>query len=692
MKRTFFFLILLLSLLPKSRAQLDVEHFIPPLYSRIALADHCGAHYLVLATDVQESFYVSIFEGNVLIDSVKISQQHPYKYNLGYGHQAIGIIPTRKLNTVLMREGLHLKARSPFFASIRHRAKHQGAALTSKGRYALGKRFRVGFLFSYDADNACSTCSNFCGVMATEDDTHVFISDIAKGIFFAKGEKPVNKEGEYVHFVLNKGESYVVAVHSDDLYTDANALTGTLITSTKPIAVNTGSWLARAPHTTLDHDIGFDQIIPERMLGKEYLFIKGEGVNELEKPVLIATKDQTTLHINGRKYKKSMDAGEVFSLKGEEYTPNGNMHIASSEPIYVYQNTAGAQGLMTAGFNLIPPIIPCSYNNIVRITDIKLVADSVVLQIIAQTGQDVSIVDVDRNELLFRANDSKSNVTSNERSQWVTYKYNLPTYVNDVSIRSTGTINAGLCYHSAYLGAASYLSGHARGPILINKGSDYLSSSDSTVLHIINHEGYSSFKWFLDDELIASKEEPFLKVSKAGAYTAIGVVENDVRCTETSISDPYELYSEERKINNTIEVNNLHAHDALFHASLVDHDHIVHYLVSPFYFDRDDASLDSLSLQRLQKLVKELQALEGFQRIDVIGHSDCLGSDEYNQKLSLNRAQVVVEVLKNYGLEDTQLITKGMGAMNLYIDCQCEECTEEQHQKNRRVEIKLLYE
>jgi len=692
MKRTFFFLILLTSFLPKGKAQLDVEHFIPPLYSRIALADHCGAHYLVLATNVEESFYVSIFEGNVLIDSVKISQQHPYKYNLGYGQQAIGIIPTRKLNTVLIREGLHLKASSPFFAAIRHRAKHQGAALTSKGRYALGKRFRLGFLFSYDEDHTCNTCSNFCAVMATQDDTHVFISDIAKGIFFAKGEKAVTKEGEYVHFVLNKGESYVVAVHSDDLYTDANSLMGAHITATKPIAVNTGSWLARAPHTSLDHDIGFDQIIPERMLGKEYLFIKGEGVNELEKPVLIATKDGTTISINGKKYKKSIDAGEVLSLKGEDYTLDENLHITSSEPIYVYQNTAGAQGLMTAGLNLIPPIIPCSYNNMVRITDIKLVADSVVLQIIAQTGQEVRIIDVDRNELLFKANDTKSNVASKERSQWVTYKYNLPTYVNDVSIHSTGTINAGLCYHSAYLGAASYLSGHARGPILINKGNDFLSPYDTTVLHIINHEGYRSFKWFLDDELITTKDEPFLKVAKAGVYTVMGIVENDAQCSEVSVSDPYELYSEERKIHNTIEVNNLHAHDALFHASLVDHDHLIHYLVSPFYFGRDDASLDSLSLERLQKLVKELQALEGFQRIEVIGHSDCLGSDEYNQKLSLDRAKVVVEVLKKYGLADTQLMSKGMGAIQPYIDCQCEECTEEQHQKNRRVEIKLFYE
>ena len=66
------------------------------------------------------------------------------------------------------------------------------------------------------------------------------------------------------------------------------------------------------------------------------------------------------------------------------------------------------------------------------------------------------------------------------------------------------------------------------------------------------------------------------------------------------------------------------------------------------------------------------------------GHADQRGSDAYNKKLSLKRAQALVNILaERGGVDKSRLIARGLGEANLL----CTEETEECYQKNRRVEV-----
>ena len=47
-------------------------------------------------------------------------------------------------------------------------------------------------------------------------------------------------------------------------------------------------------------DLGFDQIVPLEKTGKEYIFVKGIGTDELERVLLVAHSDQTQIFLNGR--------------------------------------------------------------------------------------------------------------------------------------------------------------------------------------------------------------------------------------------------------------------------------------------------------------------------------------------------------------------------------------------------------
>ncbi|AGH81007.1 outer membrane protein A [Psychromonas sp. CNPT3] len=81
-------------------------------------------------------------------------------------------------------------------------------------------------------------------------------------------------------------------------------------------------------------------------------------------------------------------------------------------------------------------------------------------------------------------------------------------------------------------------------------------------------------------------------------------------------------------------------------------------------------------------VVQLLQTKEG--DIEVIGHTDSLGSKKYNQWLSEKRAQVVADYLVKEGVDPSRIIVKGEGESSFVSSNE----TAEGRAKNRRVKIK----
>lgn len=78
-------------------------------------------------------------------------------------------------------------------------------------------------------------------------------------------------------------------------------------------------------------------------------------------------------------------------------------------------------------------------------------------------------------------------------------------------------------------------------------------------------------------------------------------------------------------------------------------------------------------------------------KIELSAHTDCRESETYNQWLSQARAQSAVDYLIERGIEPERLVAIGYGKNRLVVECpSCTECTEEEHQQNRRTEIKIL--
>jgi OmpA-OmpF porin, OOP family len=99
-----------------------------------------------------------------------------------------------------------------------------------------------------------------------------------------------------------------------------------------------------------------------------------------------------------------------------------------------------------------------------------------------------------------------------------------------------------------------------------------------------------------------------------------------------------------------------------------------------FEFNKAELSSDSYpELDRVYETVVQNPNME----IEIDGHTDNVGQDEYNQKLSENRAKAVHDYLLKKGIEKRRLAYKGFGKSKPVDDNQ----TDIGRQKNRRVEF-----
>lgn len=110
-------------------------------------------------------------------------------------------------------------------------------------------------------------------------------------------------------------------------------------------------------------------------------------------------------------------------------------------------------------------------------------------------------------------------------------------------------------------------------------------------------------------------------------------------------------------------------------------------VISNLQFKFNSDVLTPSSDRILDSNIKKLRG-EKIKKIIVIGHTDDIGKDAYNLKLSRQRAQAVAkELAQRLGLELSQVQAVGYGEKRPIATNK----TDAGRQKNRRVELKLYY-
>ncbi len=103
------------------------------------------------------------------------------------------------------------------------------------------------------------------------------------------------------------------------------------------------------------------------------------------------------------------------------------------------------------------------------------------------------------------------------------------------------------------------------------------------------------------------------------------------------------------------------------------------------FFDFDKSVLKHEGKAKLDDLVGKIKDIN-LEVVIAVGHTDSIGTDAYNQKLSVRRAEAVKAYLVSKGIEKNRVYTEGKGKKQPIADNK----TKEGRAKNRRVEIEVV--
>lgn len=504
-------------------AQLDSIHYMPPMHARV----DWGPQFLYLTTPEVNPFRVTITSGTgTVIGNAIISNTQPYTFSIGNTNDTYTLVTEANLHKALREKGIVIEGGKKFYAYFRTHSNNnaQASDLTCKGRAAIGKTFRIGHLLQ---EANASSRANFIGVLATEDSTVVTLSGYNNSTLFRRNSTDATSTGTET-VTLQKGESVVFGQYlgSNATSQPPNGLMGALLSATKPIAVNVGSWCG-SPATSGDKDVGIDQIVPVENVGKEYILNRGNGSNVLERPMIVAHFDNTQIWVNGAASPIAiLNAGQFLALPATSYTVNNNLHIKASRPIYVYQMIGGAPAgdaneLRTEGLIFVPPIsctIPNKIDNIFEPNAINTMLFNGGVMITAMKDSAVNVF-INGTQVALGAPQPVQGNTG-----FVTYRnltlFSSSTRVQTISVVAQGAVQVAMYGQNSAASFAAFYSGFSK---TVEPNITLRNIGDGTCPDTLVTTGlYDGVQWIYEDSIIKYGKDTFLIINAPGRYIAQG--------------------------------------------------------------------------------------------------------------------------------------------------------------------------
>ena len=472
------------------KAQLDTEHWFAPMYD--GQSNSAPFQYLHLSTDNPESFVVSVFSGNQLIDQVSIKKGSPQYISIPREYIILETYESISLFTPI-NKGLHIKGDHRFFANLRFGVINHAEIITSKGKAGLGKEFFT--VMAPNQQDSNVTQGFTTSIIATEDNTTITIPKFKKELLFTDGI-----QRDSLTFTLNKGESYIIDGRSLSK-NNLDGFIGTKILSDKPISITNGNFNGQYIIGTTPEDgsdILMDQSVPTDKLGNEFGVIKGYGVitkdgNGMERAVIVATKNETEVFINGNTTPiVTLNEGDYFFVPDTFYINRGNdhynIHIKTNKNVYVYQVLGGVETGMstiaTGGMNYIPPLncyLPRKIDEIGHLNSIGGRFRTAKLNIISERGANVLING--------KPIDPYYGPFPLANNSWETYSvHNLS---GNITIESNKAITAGIAAGDGGAeGYGGYFAGFSSIPLITKKSGECIPD---VILEL--PEGFDMYIW-----------------------------------------------------------------------------------------------------------------------------------------------------------------------------------------------------
>jgi gliding motility-associated-like protein len=533
------------------KAQLSKVHYIPPLTAN----DDPGDQWMYISTPSITPVKFEVKIGGVLgatndsgtvFASGEVDKNNPIAIELaqnpGDDNGWWGNLFVQQSETEqILNKGFIVEAESEVYVSARANSdgeQYQAGAIVSKGKSGLGTRFRAGMFQNQNTGHI-----GFISVMASEDLTKVSFN-FTKIVETIGGPKVIDSP---LIIDLNKGESYVLASRGTGIGEDfsGNELIGTLVSSTKPIVVNTGSASGSFETETGGQDYGMDQIVGSDLVGSEYIFIRGNGNDGWENVLIIADQNNTEILVNGESYGTLAKAGDYFIIEGNQFSSQsagGNMYVSSANldhKLFAFQGTGSvyeafpSAAAANQGMFFVPPLNCSSKGDVDNIAFIDKVGN--------KTFEGAVSFITKKNATILINGNSIENFSEVTGPLEVSGNKNYVTYmVKELTgnIAVTGSDELYVAYFN-YSGAATtggFYSGFASPPEVIYDvelevlGSCIKQNGESNIILTASKiENFDSIRWLIENEsgdfVPNGNTDLIFKPTIAGSYKLEGVLE-----------------------------------------------------------------------------------------------------------------------------------------------------------------------
>ncbi len=535
MKKIFSFLFFIL-MVQLGFGQLSDLHYLPPLKQESSPNYAIFDHKIYLTTPNTTSFIVDVYRGTSTstYTSLTISKTSAGTFSLPATTSAaennISMMDNTNTGVVQSIGGLIFKSRNgeKFYVNYRGKSGSQATSITSKGRAALGMAFKWGGM--PNRGSSYTLLSNSMGIMATEDNTTVNIFGYDPACTFRNGSSIAGITADAITITLNKGQSYVLeAAVTAAGSPNMDGWIGTSVTSDKPIAMSVGQLHVQPVLGIANQDCGADQIIPENTLGRDYVFVRGNGADQSEFAIIVATQNGTKIFVNGSTTEiATINNGDYYIVPGTYFStsstsasvPGGNMYVNTSKEVYAFQCLAGSTATQTVDLNFIAPVnclLSNTVDNISNITDIAGLTMTGGITLIASTAiDDANIVVRYGTNTVSLATLQTAKKTVTGTSDWKTYYLNGLS--GDVAVSAPGPIAVGFILVNSNAGASGYFSGFETIPTInVNVSGDGCLPGST----LVATSGFPSYAWYRNGVVIPGQTNATYTPSIAGDYYVI---------------------------------------------------------------------------------------------------------------------------------------------------------------------------
>jgi hypothetical protein len=526
-----------------SFAQLSSVHYLPPLKQTSSFVE---GQLIYLSTPETTAFNVNVYQGTNTAPTatLSISNSSPGIYTPpgGAGENNTSLITGANAGIVLNTAGFRFESTNgkKFYLNWRSAHGGQASSLVSAGNSGLGTDFRWCGIpqIITSGESGYSGANSVIGIMATENNTSVTIYGYNPACTFTKNGNisGVNSiTDDVINITLNAGESYVLEAVA--LYNTANVdgWLGATISSNKNISVNQGHLMFKLQSGGIDFSM--TQLTPTNNIGKQYVFIRGNGVDDIEFPVIVATENNTAIYINGESTPYvTLNNGQWVKIPATKYSnpppgSNGNwagynMYVEASNDVYAVQSISAGTGghlidmfqvaplncLLDNGINNIPDVIKTGLST-ANLTSVGMLilASSAISESNITINYGTGSTSTVATSILTNAKKSVSG-----SSEWVSYY--IPNLSGDIKVSATGPVAVGYLGISGNAGVAAYFSGFGTIPTINVQTSGNGCFPNTTLTATA---GYTSYAWYKDDVLLPSVTTNTHTPTVAGDYHVV---------------------------------------------------------------------------------------------------------------------------------------------------------------------------